>query len=122
MSTATVTSPDPALASREAVIRKRLQDELKGCLPTVTVTFDDPSPGSTNHPADCASAAEFRINDSAIRSSLVGRAERIVHQLDKLDQGTYGKCDVCAKEIEAARLEACPEAATCIAHKSVRAN
>ena len=40
----------------------------------------------------------------------VGRAE------EKLADGTYGSCDVCGREIGAARLEARPWATRCIDH------
>ena len=32
----------------------------------------------------------------------------------KLDEGTYGICEVCGKEIPAGRLEAMPEAIRCV--------
>ncbi|MEI6528369.1 MAG: TraR/DksA C4-type zinc finger protein [bacterium] len=36
--------------------------------------------------------------------------------LDKISEGTYGKCDACGEEIPEARLEANPAATTCMAH------
>jgi DnaK suppressor protein len=40
--------------------------------------------------------------------------ERIERALAKLDDGTYGTCDNCGKEIAAGRLKAAPESALCI--------
>ena len=34
--------------------------------------------------------------------------------LEKIKSGTYGTCEKCGKKIEEKRLEACPEAKTCI--------
>ena len=42
--------------------------------------------------------------------------ERINAALQSIDDGTYGKCDVCGKEIEPQRLDAEPTATTCIEH------
>lgn len=36
--------------------------------------------------------------------------------LDNIDKGSYGFCEVCGKPIDKARLEAYPEATTCVEH------
>lgn len=43
----------------------------------------------------------------------VTRAE-VVRALEKLDEGTYGSCDVCGRPIGAGRLEALPWAVRCV--------
>ena len=40
--------------------------------------------------------------------------ERIERALVKLEEGTYGTCDSCGKQIVAGRLNAAPESALCI--------
>ncbi|MEJ7702570.1 MAG: TraR/DksA C4-type zinc finger protein [Geodermatophilaceae bacterium] len=40
----------------------------------------------------------------------------VVRALAKLDEGTYGRCDVCAEPIAADRLEARPWSIRCIRH------
>lgn len=42
----------------------------------------------------------------------------ITNALTKMDAGTYGKCEVCGKPIEPARLEALPQARSCMVCKS----
>lgn len=42
--------------------------------------------------------------------------ERIQTALNAMDEGTYGECIVCGKEIPFERLEAIPTALTCIDH------
>jgi RNA polymerase-binding transcription factor DksA len=42
------------------------------------------------------------------------RLEEIGAALDRLDNGTYGRCDVCQREIPMERLEAIPYAGQCI--------
>ncbi len=39
---------------------------------------------------------------------------RIEHALEKLEQGTYGSCDICGQPIDPARLEALPQASLCM--------
>ena len=49
-----------------------------------------------------------------IANDLQGIRERIERALVKLDEGTYGTCDNCNKQIVAGRLLAAPESALCI--------
>jgi RNA polymerase-binding transcription factor DksA len=52
--------------------------------------------------------------------ALVGRLEETLADVDralaKLDDGTYGKCEVCGEDIADARLEALPASRYCINH------
>jgi DnaK suppressor protein len=40
------------------------------------------------------------------------------HALQKVENGTYGLCDICQKPIAAARLKAIPQASLCLACKA----
>jgi DnaK suppressor protein len=55
-----------------------------------------------------------RLSTTATARSLTHSIADIDRALVKLDDGTYGICDVCGKEIGAARLEALPAAARCV--------
>ncbi|MEJ7876693.1 MAG: TraR/DksA C4-type zinc finger protein [Solirubrobacterales bacterium] len=55
-----------------------------------------------------------RFTDVGIANDLQGIRERIERALVKLDEGTYGTCDNCSKQIVAGRLLAAPESALCI--------
>jgi len=50
--------------------------------------------------------------------ALAGRLEETLREIDealaKIEDGTYGRCESCGKEIGAARLEAMPSATLCI--------
>ena len=52
--------------------------------------------------------------------ALVGRLQETLRDVDialkKLDEGTFGKCEVCGEDIAEARLEAMPAARYCINH------
>ena len=60
------------------------------------------------------SMAIDRMQQVAVHDRLqVTRAE-VVRALAKLDEGTYGTCDVCGEPIPGARLEALPWAVLCV--------
>lgn len=58
--------------------------------------------------------AVSRLNDVGVVDSLNLSMERVERALEKLADGTYGTCDVCALEIPAARLEIQPESTVCV--------
>ena len=61
-----------------------------------------------------------RFEDFEARSSmlktLVPRLNNILRALKNLNKESFGKCEVCKKDIEQARLEANPAARTCKKH------
>lgn len=56
-----------------------------------------------------------RLTDIGVGSSLEAVLARAERALAKLDEGTYGLCDACGEPIAAARLQAAPDAALCLA-------
>ncbi len=61
-----------------------------------------------------------RFEDFEARSSMIRdlepRLNKILHALEDLNKKSFGKCEVCGKEVEAARMEANPAATTCMEH------
>jgi len=51
-----------------------------------------------------------------LEHQLEKRLQDIEEALKKLDQGTYGFCEVCSELIDIARLRVNPEARTCVKH------
>ncbi len=45
----------------------------------------------------------------------------VEHALHKLEEGTYGLCDICGQPIDPARLEALPQASLCLSCKAHQA-
>ncbi len=45
----------------------------------------------------------------------------VEHTLHKLEEGTYGLCDICDQPIDPARLEALPQASLCLNCKAQQA-
>lgn len=79
----------------------------------------EPLPSETGMEADLADQADVtmsREGNAAILADLEARYDTVISALARIDKGTYGKCEVCQKKIEEARLEADPSATTCVAH------
>ena len=55
-----------------------------------------------------------RLTEIGVGTSLEIDLERTERALAKLDDGTYGLCDVCGKPIAPKRLEAMPDVVLCI--------
>lgn len=65
---------------------------------------------------EVADAMETFDNNSAILNQLEIRLAEVNLALNKIKNGTYGKCKVCGENIEIDRLEANPSAETCMKH------
>lgn len=62
---------------------------------------------------EVADSIESYEENSAILKQLEVKYNEIKEAIKRAEEGTYGKCEVCGKDIEEARLEASPEARTC---------
>jgi RNA polymerase-binding transcription factor DksA len=58
---------------------------------------------------------DFEAKSSMIRT-LEPRLNNVLRALKNINRESFGKCEVCKKDIEAARLEANPAARTCMEH------
>ena len=64
---------------------------------------------------DGTNEAISRRNDIGVGNSLLVTEEKLRRALEKLDDGSYGRCDRCGGSIAPGRLQAAPESALCIA-------
>ena len=67
-------------------------------------------------PVDRADVITMRDTDSAVLDALEARYDAIVAALARVEQGTFGTCEVCGAPISEARLEANASATTCALH------
>jgi RNA polymerase-binding transcription factor DksA len=77
------------------------------------------SPMETNtesDPIDQAGVVTDRENDAAVLADLESRYDAIIAALERIEKRTYGKCEVCGKEIKEERLEVEPSATACVEH------
>lgn len=58
--------------------------------------------------------AVSRLTEIGVGSALEQSLARIERALVKLDEGTYGVCDVCGTAIPPKRLEAMPDSVLCV--------
>lgn len=65
---------------------------------------------------DVAEGIEKYENDNAVLGQLEIQLRNVNEALSRIQEGTYGKCSVCDKEIEEERLQANSSATTCTEH------
>lgn len=67
-----------------------------------------------NHPADLASETFEIEKNRALKANETTHLRMIEDALKKIDEGTYGICEGCGREIDEERLDVLPFAAMCI--------
>jgi RNA polymerase-binding transcription factor DksA len=67
-----------------------------------------------NHPAEIASELFDMEHHMGLRKLQEHEVDDIKRAKDKIKQGTYGKCELCGKDIDPKRLELLPQARMCI--------
>ncbi len=72
------------------------------------------SSSADNHLADTASETFERELDEGLEEGAVRRLREVEEALARIEEGTYGTCAVCGREIPQERLEAMPWATLCI--------
>ena len=70
--------------------------------------------------ADSGQVAAEQGENRALVSQLEETLAEVERALAKLDEGSYGTCEVCGNDIGEARLEAMPATRYCIDHASSR--
>jgi DnaK suppressor protein len=60
------------------------------------------------------SMAVDRLAQVAVHDQLQVTRADVVRALEKLDEGSYGTCDICGKEIAPGRMQALPWAVLCV--------
>lgn len=74
------------------------------------------SDGEESDPGDVADNITELATNVPMIGELKRRKKEIKVALQKIEDGVYGRCDVCDEEIPLERLEANPAAATCVRH------
>lgn len=100
----------------EGKLNARLQ-EIDRVLGKVTVGDEDGDSELADydqHPGDQGSETLEQEMDEAKRSILQDERNAVGQALQRLEEGSYGTCVDCGKEIPAERLKAQPEAIRCV--------
>lgn len=105
------------MASDVRSVLEEMRDSLSERLAVLTAR---PEPGSGigfgKRVGDSTSMAVERITDVAKQENLLAKLAQTERALVKLDEGSYGRCDVCDVPIDAERLEFRPYATRCVEH------
>jgi DnaK suppressor protein len=106
-----------------ANIRTRLEQERQSLISDIDALVIENQDQQTdygvgNHLADDATEVFTRERNIALRNNASDLLAQVEAALRRLDEGTYGTCARCGKEIDAERLEARPYATYCIACQS----
>lgn len=75
-----------------------------------------------NHPADNATDLTDKHTRLALRKHAEDEIQDIKEALSAMEEGTYGICTECSKEIPMERLEAIPSTTTCVEHAQQEVN
>jgi RNA polymerase-binding transcription factor DksA len=107
--------PEPRLL---ADLRAQLEEEqkhLRAQLLDLGVSGDGALSFDENF-ADSGQVAAEQGETRVLAASLVDLLRDVDTALSKLDEGSYGRCEVCGEEISGPRLEAMPATRYCINH------
>lgn len=72
-------------------------------------------PGTDEGDSDSIWSAKWGPSANVLKERLLRNREEIISAIDRIQQGTYGNCVGCGKEIDLRRMEAVPWSKFCIA-------
>ena len=103
-------TPDPR------PILERERDELRAQVAELTSAPRDPMAALSfgKRVGEGTSQAVERIAQVDVHRRLDAKLADVERALEKLDDGTYGSCDVCGEPIPLERLDAMPWATRCV--------
>lgn len=101
--------------------RKRLEEELDRVRAWADGGFKESERDSLSelsfedqHPADVATETLERESELSIRQMAEARIAEIGDALARIEDGTYGRCEMCGRPIDESRLAARPSATLCL--------
>ena len=101
-------------AAEQALLE--LKDEYQTRIDKIEDHIQNPQDDLNEHWED--QAISYRQND--MRKNLKAEAQQnliyVDNALSRIEDGTYGECEVCDEPIEAQRLQALPYATLCMDH------
>ena len=99
-------------------IRRELEERRDRARETIAGLAKRPERGTAQgfgkRIGDGTVEAISRLTEIGVGTSLEAGLERTERALAKLDEGSYGTCDVCGTQIPQPRLQAMPESVLCV--------
>ncbi len=91
----------------------KLKEEFQTRIDKIEDHIQHPQDDLNEHWDD--QAISYRQNE--MRKTLLGEARQsLIYVENRIENGTYGECEVCGEDIEVKRLEALPYATLCMDH------
>ncbi|MBC7248468.1 MAG: TraR/DksA C4-type zinc finger protein [Actinobacteria bacterium] len=101
------------LLQEKAVLEKQYRDLEQGNLMASQSDFTGEMPFEEEYAASGTSTFE-RERDLSLSENVKDLLQRVNEALARIDEGTYGICEICGEKIPEERLEALPYANLCI--------
>jgi DnaK suppressor protein len=102
----------------QGILQKQLDELVKGAGKTVDEMTDAEHASAFPDPTDRASLEDSRNFELRIRDRERKLINKIKKALEKIEDGSFGFCEVCGEPIEFKRLEARPVTTHCIECKT----
>lgn len=71
------------------------------------------------HPAEMGTETFTVERDQSVLEQVASELDDVEAALRRLDEGTYGRCEICSRPIGDARLEAVPATRFCLEHQQM---
>jgi DnaK suppressor protein len=101
-------------------LRARLSDAAESVLIADEASGEINTGGGDQHLADHATELYGRELDDSLEENVEHVLQEIEDALQRIEEGTYGTCAVCGREIPEERLAAVPYATLCVEDKRAR--
>ena len=117
---ARATDPELDLAAIEAELRERRARTAARVDGLAAPAEPGSGLGFGKRIGDGTIEAVSRLTEIGVGSSLEAGLEQTDRALEKLAEGSYGRCEVCGEEIPAGRLRARPDSVLCLEHAAAQ--
>jgi len=104
----------------DATVRERLKSMLTDLDRSIGVLQGNPATRAERSAADGGADLTDTDRVQAMLSATTIQRRAILSALTRLDEGVYGRCVDCGRQVPEGRLEARPEAACCVQCQSKR--
>ena len=113
------------MTQKYTMLRSQLENERKHLTEQLEQLEADAQPTEERREGSPFGKREEEATESfelekrlALEKQTRDQLAEVDHALAKFEKGTYGKCDICDKPIDPARLEALPHATLCLTCKA----
>ena len=106
----------PVAAATEDVVERLVEVQANLTSQLSELDGDEIEIAVDDNFADSGQVAAEEGENRALAAQLRDQLDDVERALAKLDDGTYGSCEVCSQPIGADRLDAMPTARFCIEH------